>query len=167
MKALFAAAALSMATCAMAGTVIVSNITHKDPTGFGTAFNDTNVYSFTLTENTWVSGFLNTKGRLGATPAIDIQAVTLTNAGTGQTFDWSELLAVDWNKQRTGLEQWELQPRDLSAGTWGLSVQGVSYSNKLANGYTVTLELPEPGTVALAAVAVLGALSATRRRKSA
>ncbi|RTL22779.1 MAG: hypothetical protein EKK52_05390 [Burkholderiales bacterium] len=167
MKALFAAAALSMATCAMAGTVTVSNITHKDPTGFGTAFNDANVYSFTLTENTWVSGFLNTKGRLATTPAIDIQSVTLTNAGTGQTFDWSELLAVDWNKLRAGLEQWELQPRDLSAGTWDLSVRGVSYSNKQANGYTVTLELPEPGTVALAAVAVLGAVSSTRRRKSA
>lgn len=167
MKALLATAAIVLATSASAGTVVVSNTTHKDPTGFGTAFTDEHVFSFTLDQDTWFSGLLNTKGALGGTPAVDIQSVRLSNLTTGEVLDWSELIAVSWSAVRVGLEQWALSPRQLSAGTWDLSVSGVSYSNKQGNGFSATLELPEPGSVALAAVAVLGALVSSRRRKSA
>jgi hypothetical protein len=167
MKALFAAvAALVLATSASANTVAVSNTTHKDPTGFGTAFTDS-VYTFTLTEDTWFSGVLNTKGLLSAIPAVDINSVTLSNLTTGETISWSELIAVAWNTTRVGLEQWALSARELDAGTWTLSVSGVSYSNKQGNGYTATLEIPEPGSVSLAFAAVACALVASRRRKSA
>lgn len=168
MKALFAAAAaLVLATSASAGPVTVSNTTHKDPTGFGTAFTDSNVYTFTLAESTWFSGLLNTKGVLSAVPKVDISAVTLSNLTTGETLSWAELVAVTWATTRVGAEQWALSPRELGAGTWSLSVSGTSYSNKQGNGYTVAMELPEPGSVGLAFVAVCGALIASRRRKSA
>lgn len=171
MKALFAAAAaaaaLVLATSASANTVTVVNTTHKDPTGFGTAFTDSGVYSFTLTDDTWFSGVLRTKGALAAVPAVDVNAVTLSNLTTGEIISWSELLSVDWSTTRVGFEQWALSPRELAAGTWSLSVSGVSYSNKQGNGYTASVELPEPGSVGLAFVAVAGALVASRRRKSA
>jgi hypothetical protein len=167
MKALFATvAALVLATSASAGTVTVSNTTHKDPTGFGTAFTDSNVYTFTLAEDTWFSGLLKTKGVLSAIPAVDINSVTLSNLTTGETISWSELVAVTWSTTRIGLEQWALSARELDAGTWTLSVSGVSYSNKQGNGYTATVELPEPGSVGLAFAAVASALFASRRRKS-
>lgn len=168
MKALFAAAAaLVLATSASAGPVTVSNTTHKDPTGFGTAFTDNNVYTFTLTEDTWFSGLLKTKGALSAVPAVDINAVTLRNLTTGETLNWSELVGINWGVKRVGLEQWSLTPHELDAGTWSLSVSGVSYSNKQGNGYTAALELPEPGSIGLAFAAVSCALVASRRRKSA
>ncbi len=167
MKALFATAAIVLATSASASTVTVSNTTHKDPTGFGTAFTDTSVLTFTLSTDTWVSGLLNTKGALTATPAVDINSVTLANLTTGQTLSWSEIVAVSWNTTRVGLEQWALPTQHLSAGTWALSVSGVSYSNKQGNGYTASLELPEPGSVGLALAAVVSAFVASRRRKSA
>ena len=146
---------------------MVSNTTHKDPTSFGTAFTDNHVFTFTLDQDTFFSGLLNTKGVLTTTPAVDIRSVKLSNLTTGEVLDWSELIAVSWATVRTGREQWALAPHELSAGTWDLSISGVSYSNKQANGYTATLELPEPGSVALAAVAILGALVSSRRRKSA
>lgn len=167
MKALFAAAAaLVLAASASAGPVTVSNTTHKDPTGFGTAFTDSNVYTFTLAQDTWFNGLLNTKGALSTVPKVDINAVMLSNLTTGETISWSELVAVSWATTRVGLEQWSLSPRELDAGTWALSVSGISYSNKQGNGYTVAMELPEPGSVGLAFVAVCGALVASRRRKS-
>ncbi len=168
MKALFAAAAaLVLAASASANTVTVSNTTHKDPTGFGTAFTDSDVYTFTLTSDTWFSGQLNTAGKLSSVPAVDINAVTLSNLTTGESISWSQVLGVDWSAKRVGLEQWALSPLQLDAGTWSLSISGVSYSNKQGNGYNVAVALPEPGSVALAFAAVAGALVASRRRKSA
>lgn len=167
MKALFAAtAALVLATSASAGTVTVSNTSHKDPTGSGTAFSDAGVYSFTLDTDTWFSGLLTTKGVLSSIPAVDIRSVTLANLTTGQVINWAELIAVSWNTVRVGVEQWSLPSQQLAAGTWALNVSGVSYSNKQGNGYTADLTLPEPASAALALVAVVGALLASRRRKS-
>ncbi|RZL31816.1 MAG: hypothetical protein EOP35_21255 [Rubrivivax sp.] len=167
MKALFAtAAALVLATSASAGTVTVSNTSHKDPTGFGTAFTDSNAFSFTLFEDSWVHGLLKTKGAFSSVPAVDIKSVTLSNLTTGEIIEWSELVAVSWATTRVGVEQWAMTGHELQAGTWTVSVDGVSYSNKQGNGYTVSLEIPEPGSVGLAFAAVVGALAASRRRKS-
>jgi hypothetical protein len=163
MKSLSAALiALSLAASASAGTVTVSNFDHQDDTGFGTAFDD--VYLLNLSGNTWVSGLLNTGAKLGGDPAIDIQSVTLHKVGS--SLSWSETIAIDWDVALGGVEQWALTPRLLGAGQWQLEVAGVSYADKTGNGYSAAVELPEPGSIALAAFALAGAAVASRRRKA-
>lgn len=167
MKALFAAAAVVLAAGASANTVTVSNTSHKDPTGFGTAFTDTDALSFTLADTTWVAGLLITKSSLSALPAVDITGVTLLNVSTGQSIDWMEQVGINWKATRVGVEQWALPGQQLGAGLWELNITGVSYSNKQGSGYTASVELPEPGSAGLALAAVAGAFVASRRRKSA
>ncbi|WP_457427159.1 hypothetical protein [Roseateles sp. P5_E7] len=164
MKALFTAiAAVVLATSASAGTVTISNFTHQDDTGFGKAFDDT--YTLTLASDTWVGGLLNTVAPLGGDPAVDVQSVTLRRLGSNAS--WAETVAIDWDTAFSGVEQWALSTRLLSAGEWQLEITGVSYSDKTANGYSAALELPEPGSVALATLALLGAgVTSIRRRKA-
>lgn len=164
MKALFAAAAaIVLATSASANTVGYSNFDHQDLTGFGTDFDD--VYTLNLGGNTWVHGLLTTSALLGGDPAVDIQSVTLRRIGSD--IGWTETVAIDWDIALGGVEQWALTPRLLGAGQWQLEVTGVSYADKTGNGYSASVELPEPGSVALAALALVGAgLASARRRKA-
>jgi MYXO-CTERM domain-containing protein len=162
-KALIAAAALSLTSAAFAATVKVSDISYIDFTGDGENFSVTKS-AFTLDTDTWVTGSLITVE--GDAPSIDIQTVALRNLTSGQSLSWTETLAVDWNLIRVGLEQWSFSTQQLSAGQWVLDVTGTAWGDKIEQGFTATVELPEPDAGALAAVAVLGALVASRRRKA-
>ena len=164
MKALFTAiAAVVLATSASASTVTYSNFSHKDLTGDGTAFDD--VYTLDLAHNTWVGGLLTTSSLLGGQPAIDIQSVTLRRLGAG--LDWTQTLAIDWDVADTGVEKWAMPVTQLAAGSWQFEVKGVSYFDKAGNGYSASVELPEPASIALAALALVGAGAASARRRTA
>lgn len=164
MKALFAAvAALALATSASAHTVTFSNYSHQDLTGFGEDFDD--VYTLNLGATTWVSGLLSTGTLLGGLPAIDVRSVTFRQLGVHA--DWTQTVAVNWDIADDGIEKWAMAPKQLAAGQWQLEVIGTSYADKTANGYSASVTLPEPGSVALAALALAGAgLASARRRKA-
>jgi len=162
-KGLIAAAALSLSSVAFAGTVKVSDISYIDYTGDGENFSVTKS-AFTLENDAWVTGSLITVE--GLAPSIDIQSVALRNLTSGQSLSWIELLAVDWNVIHVGLEQWAFGTQQLSAGVWVLDVTGTAWGDKIEQGFTASVELPEPDARALAAIAVLGALVASRRRKA-
>ncbi|HEU6454237.1 MAG TPA: hypothetical protein VN201_02115 [Roseateles sp.] len=164
MKTLFAAAAIVFAASASAGTVNFSDFGHQDLTGFGTSFDDS--YTLDLGADTWVHGLLTTGALLGGAPAVDVQSVTLRRVG-GSSLSWVETIAVDWNVSLDGAETWALSPRLLSAGQWQLEVTGVSYDDKAGNGYNAAVELPEPGSIALASLAIVGAGLASIRRRNA
>ncbi len=166
MKALVVAALLSMASAAFAGTVTVTRADYMDDTGDGTPFSETGLPLFTLDATTWVSGSLGTIAAAGVKPSIDIGSVSLHNLTTGESFSWAEWLGVDWSVTRVGFEDWGFAPRQLSAGVWTLDVAGVAYGDKDDQGFRASLELPEPDAGLLAAVAIVGALWATRRRKA-
>lgn len=164
MKALFTAiAAVVLATSASAGTIKISDFSHKDLSGEGTAFDDT--YTFELASDTWVGGLLSTGSLLGGLPAIDIQSVTLRQLGTG--LSWVQNVAINWNVADGGVEKWSMTTQQLAAGSWQFEVKGVSYIDKAGNGYTATLELPEPASAALAVLALVGAGAASVRRRKA
>lgn len=163
MKALFAAAAIVLATGASAHTVSFSNFGHQDLTGNGLDFDDT--YTFDLADNTWVSGLLTTGTLLGNEPAIDIRTVRLSHLA--DNIVWTQTIFVDFDVAAAGVEQWALTPQLLGAGQWLLEVKGTSYADKTGNGYVANVELPEPSSVALAVLALVGAgLTSIRRRKA-
>jgi len=165
MKAPFAAAALALALAASASAapLVFSDYSHQDLTGFGTEFTD--VYTLDLAGNTWVSGLLGTATLLNGIPAIDIRSVTLRQLGAQA--DWIQTIAVDWGVADTGFESWALTPLLLGPGQWQLEVVGTSYYDKAGHGYSASLELPEPASAALAALALVGAGVASLRRRKA
>lgn len=162
MKAvLAAAAALTLATSASAGLVRYGDYTHVDTTGNGVAFTDT--YTLNLGAATWITGLLTTSSKVGGLPAIDIQSVSFKQLGNA--VDWAPGVAVDWDLFDGGVETWALSTRQLAAGSWQLQVSGVSYYTMSGHGYTADVQLPEPGSVGLAAVALLGAAATRLRRR--
>ena len=169
MKPLSAAlAALSLALAAgsaLAAPAPLSFGNHnlQDGSGYGTAFSKT--HSFTLAASAWYTGDLTTTTGLSGRPAIDIQSVLLRRAGNDLT--WSETVAIDWDVAEDGVEHWALSTRQLAAGEWELVVSGVSYADKSGNGYDAELQLPEPQSFALAALALVGAGLARKRRRAA
>lgn len=158
----FAALALSMAASASAGPLSFSNHSLQDSTGFGTAFSDT--YLFTLDSTGWLRGTLFTNAALGGDPAVDVQSVLLRRAGGD--VGWTESVAIDWDVAETGVEHWALSPRLLAAGEWQLVVSGLSYADKAGNGYDADMHLPEPQSMALAVLALMGAGLARLRRRA-
>lgn len=160
-----AALSLVLAGAASAAPVPLSFGNHglKDSTGFGTAFSNT--YSFTLDAGGWLGGHLVTDTLLGGLPMIDVQQVLLRYAGNDIGF--TQTVAIDWDVAENGVEQWALSPRQVAAGQWQLIVSGVSYADKTGNGYDVDLQLPEPQSMALAVLALVGAGLASLRRRSA
>ena len=169
MKSLSTAlAALSLALAAGAASAAPAPLTFgahnlQDATGFGTAFSNT--YSFTLASGGWLGGHLFTDTALGGVPMIDVQHVLLRHAGVDT--NWTETFAIDWNVAENGVEQWALAPHQVAAGQWQLIVTGVSYADKSGNGYDVEMQLPEPQSMVLAALALVGAGLASLRRRSA
>lgn len=168
MKSLSTAlAALSLAFAAGAASAAATplsfgNHSLQDATGFGTAFTDS--YSFTLDESGWLRGQLFTNAALGGVPVIDVQSVLLRRAGNDTS--WTETTAIDWDVADDGVEHWALSTRQLAAGQWQLIVSGVSYADKAGNGYDVDMQLPEPQSLALAALALMGAGLARLRRRA-
>lgn len=161
----FAALTLAFAGAASAAPAPLSFGNHnlQDATGFGTAFSNT--YTFTLASNAWLSGHLFTDTTLGGDPVVDVQHVLLRRAGND--INWAETVAINWDVAENGVEQWALAPHALVAGQWQLIVSGVSYADKTGNGYDVDLQLPEPQSMVLAALALVGAGLASLRRRSA
>lgn len=170
MKSLSTAlAALSLAIAAGAASAAPTPLSFgnhglKDTTGFGTAFDNT--YNFTLDSGGWLLGHLMTDTLLGSVPMIDVQHVELHRVG-GSDISWTETVGIDWNVAENGVEQWALAPHQLAAGQWQLIVSGVSYADKTGNGYDVEMQLPEPQSLVLAALALAGAGLACMRRRSA
>lgn len=167
MKSLSAAlAALSLAFAGAASaapaTLSFGNHSLQDVTGFGTAFS--NAYTFTLASGGWYGGHLITDTSLGTVPVIDVQHVLLRRGGND--INWAETVAIDWDMAENGVEQWALSPHQLAAGDWQLIVSGVSYADKTGNGYDVELHVPEPQSMVLAALALVGAGLASLRRRS-
>ncbi len=161
----FAALSLVVAGAVSAAPVPLSFGNHglQDATGFGTAFSDT--WTFNLAAGGWLSGKLFTDTSLGGLPMVDVQHVLLHRVGTD--INWTETIAIDWNTAEDGVERWAVSPHQLAAGQWQLIVSGVSYADKAGNGYDASLQLPEPQSTVLAALALLGAgLASLRRRRS-
>jgi hypothetical protein len=162
-----ALAALSLAIAAGAASAAPAPLSFgnhglKDTTGFGTAFE--NSFSFTLGSGGWLFGQLMTDTLLGSVPMIDVQQVQLHRVG-GSDISWTETVAIDWNVAENGVEQWALAPHQVVAGQWQLIVSGVSYADKTGNGYDVEMQLPEPQSLALAVLALVGAGLASLRRR--
>lgn len=163
----FAALTLALAAgsaSAAAAPLSFGNHNLQDATGFGTAFSDS--YTFNLATSGWLSGHLFTNTVTGSVPVIDVQSVLLRRAGSDMS--WAETVAIDWDVAEDGVEHWALSTRQLAAGQWQLVVAGVSYADKGGNGYDVNMQLPEPQSLALAALALMGAgLARLRRRRAA
>lgn len=129
--------------------------------------------ALTLTGNRMVSGSLLTQANM----AIDVSEVFLVKldaqgqADLSSRRNFSELVAVDWENEDKGAEQWNLAPVLLSAGTWELRVSGdvlgskhgAAYSGQLQTGNSV----PEPQTLALSLVAFAAMAGLSRRRQKA
>ncbi|MFG6468618.1 hypothetical protein [Roseateles sp. BYS87W] len=166
MKKLLSALALFTSLAmggAQAGVLPVLTATGlQDATGgWGTSF--TKTADFTLDANTWVGGSLFTVGALGGSPFVDVQSVLLKQGNV--QINWTETLGIDWS-QFDGVEQWAMPTVNLSAGQWTLVVTGVTYADKLGDGVQASVELPEPQSLALAALALAG-VGATRLRRRA
>ncbi len=165
MKTALVAAALTLAT-AFAGAApsptSFANHEHVDATGFGAAFSD--AFNFSLDADSWVSGSLFTNTLINEQPSIDVQSVVLSRVGAN--LSWTESQPIDWDMAAVGVEQWLFNTQLLAAGDWQLVVSGVSYADKGGHGYDANLVIPEPASLPLVGLALMGALAIGSRRRA-
>lgn len=162
--ALAAALALSAGTASADLLNFGANDLQDSSGGWGTAFSKT--YHLHLDAGSWVSGQLFTKSVFGGQqPTVDVQSTLLRQGATSVV--WAETTPIDWDVTDAGVEQWSLPTQWFAAGDWELVVSGVSYADKAGEGFDVTVQVPEPASAALVALALAGIGFNQRRRKVA
>jgi hypothetical protein len=105
----------------------------------------TNVFTFNVTSRGVVaSDFSNAATGNGASSDIDFTSATLT--GNGTTTSYTKLLG----EPNSLTELWSFTPFQIAAGTYTLTVSGVSFGNKatFAGNFNVAA-VPEPATWAM------------------
>ena len=117
----------------------------------------TQYFSFNVLKQQTYHGELHTFSK--AEDDVHITSIVLSNGI--QSFDFTPAAALS-----TGTEYWKLAAVDLSAGEWHLTVSGMDTVKKAAGNFQGFLHVPEPGSLALAGLAVAALVGSRRRRQS-
>ncbi len=140
---------------------------YASATGSGTFGNNgplagmfTNVFTFNVTSRGVVaSDFSNAATGNGASSDIDFTSATLT--GNGMTTSYTKLLG----EPAALTELWGFTPFEIAAGTYTLTISGVSFGNKatFAGNFNVAA-VPEPATWAMM-IGGIGMVGGAMRRR--